>query len=51
MDGKSSETKERLLQILHGLLETDMDLSFLMNLKRSEIETLVALVRNRVDQK
>jgi hypothetical protein len=49
MDGNSQETKEKLLRILQGLLETDIDLSFLMTLRMSEIETLVACVRNRVD--
>ncbi len=35
-------TKEKLVEILRGLLETDADLGFLMRLKKTEIETLVA---------
>ncbi|MFO7783006.1 MAG: hypothetical protein ACQET7_09800 [Thermodesulfobacteriota bacterium] len=49
MDGKSFGPKERLIRILQGVLETDIDLSFLTALKKSEIETLVACIRNRVD--
>ncbi len=43
-------TKEELVEILRGLLETDADLGFLMGLKKTEIETLVACIRNRVMQ-
>ncbi len=42
-------TKEKLVEILRGLLETDADLGFLMRLKKTEIETLVACIRNRVE--
>lgn len=49
MDGKSHEPKDRLVKILQGILETDIELSFLMKLKKGEIETLVACVRNRID--
>ncbi|MFC1533538.1 hypothetical protein ACFL7M_09270 [Thermodesulfobacteriota bacterium] len=42
--------KEKLIEILQGILVADVDLSFLMQLKKSEIETLVACVRERVDQ-
>lgn len=49
MDGKSYGPKEKLIRILQGVLETDIDLSFLLTLKKSEIETLVACVRNKVD--
>jgi hypothetical protein len=42
--------KEKLIEILRGLLSTDIDLSFLLQLKAQEIETLVACVRERVDQ-
>ncbi len=43
-------TKEKLVEILRGLLETDADLGFLMGLKKTEIETLVASIRNRVEE-
>lgn len=41
--------KEKLIEILQGILNADVDLSFLLKLKGSEIETLVACVRERVD--
>jgi hypothetical protein len=43
-------TKEKLVEILRGLLETDADLGFLMGLKKTEIETLVACIRNRIEE-
>ncbi len=49
MQGGKSVSKEKLVEILQSVLETDMDLGFLMALKKTEIETLVACVRNRVD--
>lgn len=42
--------KQKLIDILSGLLLTDIDLSFLLQLKTQEIETLVACVRERVDR-
>jgi len=43
-------TKEKLIEILRGLLKTDADLNFLLQLKKDELETLVACVRGRVEQ-
>ncbi len=43
-------TKERLIDIITRLLETDADLDFLSKLSKSELETLVADVRNRVEK-
>ena len=43
-------TKEKLIEILRGLLNTDADLSFLLQLKKDELETLVACVSDRVEQ-
>ena len=43
-------TKEKLIEIFQGILETDVDLSFLLQLKESELETLVACIREQVDQ-
>ena len=42
--------KEKLIEIIQGILETDVDLSFLLQLKERELEKLVACIRERVDQ-
>ncbi len=42
-------TKEKLIEILKGILNTDIDLGFLEQLKANEIEKLVACIRERVD--
>lgn len=42
-------TKEQLLETIKRLLKTDSDLDFLAKLSKSEIETLVAVIRGRVD--
>ena len=41
-------TKEKLIKILGSLLATDADLDFLMQLKKKELETLVACIRDKV---
>jgi len=43
-------TKEQLIEKIQELLKTDVDLDFLMVLKKSEIETLVASIRERIDR-
>ena len=43
-------TKEKLAEKIRGLLKTDGDLSFLLILKKEELERLVACIRDRVDQ-
>ncbi|MBL7178082.1 MAG: hypothetical protein ISS66_19835 [Desulfobacteraceae bacterium] len=43
-------TKEKLVEKIEELLKTDIHLKFLMGLKKEEIETLVACIRDRVDQ-
>ena len=43
-------TKEELIEIIRNILNTDIDLSFLVQLKKNELETLVACIRERVDQ-
>ncbi len=43
-------TKEKLLEKIRELLKTDNDLNFLLELKKEEIERLVACIRDRVDQ-
>ena len=41
-------TKEKLIEIMKDLLKTDTDLGFLLELKKLELETLVACIRDRV---
>ena len=43
-------TKEQLIEIIKKLFGTDSDMDFLSKLSRSEFETLVAAVRNRVEK-
>ena len=43
-------TKEKLIEIIQGILQTDVDLSFLLQLKERELERLIACIRERVDQ-
>jgi len=43
-------TKEQLINIIMGLLDTDLDLNFLIQLKKDDLETLVACIRDRVGQ-
>jgi len=42
-------SKEELLKILQSLLKTDAPLTFLLYLKKDELERLVAVVRDRVE--
>ncbi len=46
----SSMTKDELVKKINELLKTDIELNFLLNLKKEEIERLVACIRERVDQ-
>ena len=41
-------TKEQLIEIIKRLSKTEADLSFLLKLNESELETLVAIIRDRV---
>ncbi len=43
-------TERQLINIIKGLLGVDNDLDFLIQLKRDNLETLVACIRDRVDQ-
>ena len=43
-------TKEELVLKIQELLKTDLDLSFLLLLKKDEIENLVVCIRERVDE-
>ena len=42
-------TKEELIEILKRVLKTESDLEFLLKLDDSELETLVAVIRDRVE--
>jgi len=42
-------TKEKLIEISKKLLETDSELNFLSKLSKTELETLVAAVRNKLE--
>lgn len=43
-------TKDKLAEKIKKLLKTDIDLDFLLGLKKEEIERLVACIRGMVDQ-
>jgi hypothetical protein len=43
-------TKEELIEIIKNILKTELDLKFLIQLKKAELETLAACIRERVDQ-
>jgi len=42
-------TKDKLIEIIKGILKTDIDLKFLLLLNESELETLTACIRGRID--
>jgi len=44
-------TKEKLLEILQGILQTDVNLDFLLQIKKDELETLIACIRDRVERR
>jgi hypothetical protein len=43
-------TKEELVEKIKGLLKADDDLSFLLQLRMEDLKTLIANIRERVDQ-
>ena len=43
-------TKEQLIEKIQELLKTDVDLDFLLELKKDEIEILIACIRERIDR-
>ncbi len=43
-------TKDKLVDKIKELLKTDADLDFLLELKKEELERLVACIRDRVDR-
>jgi len=42
--------KEKLMEIIKDILKTDINLRFLLQLTETELETLVACIRDRVEQ-
>ncbi|MBT6500528.1 MAG: hypothetical protein HOK67_11550 [Deltaproteobacteria bacterium] len=42
-------TKGELVGKIREILKTDNDLSFLLQLKKKEVETLIACIRDRVE--
>jgi len=42
--------KEELVKILKGLLKTETNLDFLLELKKEDLEKLVAVVRDRLEE-
>ena len=47
---KCAMTKEKLIETIQKILTADLDLSFLLKLSESELETLVTSIRAWVDQ-
>jgi hypothetical protein len=43
-------TKEKLIEKIKAILETDDDLDFLRGLKKEELEKLLACIRDRLYQ-
>ena len=43
-------TKEELVDLLRKMLDTDADLDFLSDLGQKELETLIACIRNKIEQ-
>jgi hypothetical protein len=43
-------TNDELVKKIKELLKTDADLDFLLELKRKDLENLVACIRGRLDQ-
>jgi hypothetical protein len=41
--------KDKLIKILQSILKTDIDLNFLRQLKENELETLVACIRDSIE--
>jgi hypothetical protein len=48
--GKDIMEKNELLKIIEKLLKPDVDLNFLLDLPEEHLETLIACIRDRIDQ-
>jgi len=44
-------TKEKLIETIKRILNTDADFNFLSQLDEKDLETMVACIRDRVEQK
>jgi len=42
--------KEKLIKIMQKILKTETNLDFLLELKKDDLERLVAVVRGRLDE-
>ena len=42
-------TKEKLIETIKRILDTDLDLNFLLKLDQRDLETLIACIRDRVE--
>ena len=42
-------TKQKLIGVLKGLLNTEDNLDFLLELKKEDLEKLVVMVRERIE--
>ena len=42
-------TKEKLIETIKRILDTDVDLYFLLKLDQRDLETLIAYIRDRVE--
>lgn len=49
--GESGMKKEKLIEKIKEMLQTDVDLSYLSVLKQEQLESLIACIRYRIDQK
>jgi len=45
-----SISKEDLIKILKGLLKTETNLDFLLEIKKEDLEKLAAVVRDRLEE-
>lgn len=43
-------TKEQIVEKIKEILKTDVDLDFLLELQKKELETLISRIRYRVEQ-
>ncbi len=48
---ESDMKKEKLIEKIKEILRTDLDLTYLSVLKQEQLESLIACIRYRVDQK
>lgn len=48
--GKEIMEKTELLKIIEKLLKPDVDLDFLLDLSEGHLETLIACIRDRINQ-